>query len=115
MARRLGLASLLLLAGLLFQTAGASQPADRGGATLFSGAQLIADAGQPPIEDSAFVVEGERIVSVGRRNDVRAPAGAARVDLTGKTVMPAIVNAHGHVGFQKDATFDKANYTRENI
>jgi imidazolonepropionase-like amidohydrolase len=46
---------------------------------------------------------------------LQAPAGAARVDLSGKTVMPAIVNAHGHVGFIKDVTFDKANYTRENI
>src|SRR5262245_48736154 len=84
-------------------------------ATLFTGARLIAEADKPPIEDAAFLVEGERIVRVGKRGDVQAPAGAGRVELTGKTVIPALVNAHGHVGFQKDTSFDKANYTRENI
>jgi predicted amidohydrolase YtcJ len=47
--------------------------------------------------------------------DIQAPAGAVRVDLSGKTVIPAIVNPHGHVGFQKDTSFDKANYSRESI
>ena len=83
--------------------------------TLFVGARLIADADRPPIDDSAFLVEGEKIVRVGKRSDLQAPAGARRVDLSGKTVMPALVNVHGHVGFQKDVLFDKANYTRENI
>ena len=76
---------------------------------------MITDGDKPPIEDSAFLVEGDRIVRVGTRGDVQAPAGAARVDLSGKTVIPALVNAHGHVGFQKDVSFDKANYTRESI
>ena len=44
-----------------------------------------------------------------------APAGASRVDLTGKTVMPTLVNAHGHPGFQRGLTYDAANFTRENI
>ena len=48
-------------------------------------------------------------------SEVQAPAGAVRVDLSGKTVIPALVNAHGHVGFQKDVSFEKANYTRETI
>src|SRR6266404_4845136 len=44
------------------------------------------------------------------------PAGAARVDLTDKTVMPAIVDAHGHPGFLDAVTgqLSKANFTREN-
>jgi imidazolonepropionase-like amidohydrolase len=104
------LAALLLIGASLRPAA--QQPTGR---TLFVGARLIADADKPPIEDSAFLVDGEKIVSVGRRSTLQAPAGVARVDLSGKSVMPAIVNAHGHVGFIKDATFDKANYTRENI
>jgi imidazolonepropionase-like amidohydrolase len=55
------------------------------------------------------------ITRVGRRNDIPAPAGALRVDLAGKTVIPALINAHGHVGFQRDLSFAKENYTRENI
>src|SRR5262245_35971215 len=84
-------------------------------ATLFVGARLIADADRPPIEDAAWIVENERIVKVGRRSEVQAPVGAARIDLTGKTVMPVIVNAHGHVGFLRDTSFSAANYTRDNI
>ena len=45
----------------------------------------------------------------------RRRLGTVRVDLAGKTVIPALINAHGHVGFQQDVSFEKANYTRENI
>jgi imidazolonepropionase-like amidohydrolase len=86
-----------------------------GQTTLFVGARLITDGDRPPIEDSAFLIENGKITKVGRRSDVQGPAGAVRVDLTGKTVMPAIVNAHGHLGYIKDASFSAANYTRENI
>ena len=86
-----------------------------GRATLFVGARLITDGDKPPIEDSAFLVEGGTITKVGKRSDVQLPAGANRVDLAGKTVMPAIVNAHGHLGFITDTSFAKENYTRANI
>jgi imidazolonepropionase-like amidohydrolase len=105
----------LLLAAASPDPSAAVQQSRGGQATLFTGARLIADGDKPPIEDSAFLVEGDRIVGVGTRSGVPAPAGARRVDLSGKTVIPALVNAHGHVGFQKDVSFDKANYTRENI
>jgi imidazolonepropionase-like amidohydrolase len=85
------------------------------GAALFIGARLITDGDRPPIEDSAFLVEGERIRRVGRRSEIQAPAGAKRIDLAGKTVMPVIVDAHAHVGFLSDTSFSKANYTRDTI
>ena len=105
----------LLLAGASLHPSTAAQRSGDLKATLFTGARLIADGDKPPIEDSAFLVEGDKIARVGKRSDVKAPAGALRIDLSGKTVMPALVNAHGHVGFQKNVSFDKANYTRENI
>jgi imidazolonepropionase-like amidohydrolase len=37
------------------------------------------------------------------------------VDLAGKTVMPAIINAHGHLGYRRGKSFSAENYTRENI
>src|SRR5688572_23640373 len=57
-------------------------------ATLFEGALLIDGHGGAPIERSAFLVDGDAIVQVGRAGDVAAPDGARRVDLTGKTVIP---------------------------
>jgi imidazolonepropionase-like amidohydrolase len=64
--------------------------------TVFEGARLIVGDGTAPIENSAFVVQNNRFLQVGRRGQVNVPAGAARVDLTGKTVMPAIIDAHTH-------------------
>src|SRR5687768_15119946 len=72
-------------------------------ARLFEGARLITGDGSAPIENAAFVVQGNRITAVGRRGQVTAPAGAARVDLTGKTVMPAIIDTHTHLSQTKDA------------
>src|SRR5215510_12606694 len=85
-------------------------------AILFEGGRLIVGDDNPPIESSAFLVEDRKITKVGRKGEVEAPAGAARVDLTGKTVMPAIVDAHGHLGFldQNTGLLSKANFTREN-
>ncbi len=85
-------------------------------AVLFEGARLIVGDDNAPIENSAFLVEDRKFVKVGKKGEVDAPPGAARVDLTGKTVMPGIVDAHGHLGFldQNTALLSKANFTREN-
>ena len=107
-------AVLALIAAYSWPAAGqAPRPAS---ATLFEGARLITGDGSAPIEDAAFVVENRRITAVGRRGEVAAPTGAVRIDLVGKTVMPAIVDAHGHPGFLDAVTgqLSKANFTREN-
>jgi imidazolonepropionase-like amidohydrolase len=85
------------------------------GATLFEGARLISGAPGPAIEVSAFLVERGVVTRVGRKGEVNAPANARRVDLTGKTVMPTIVNTHGHPGFQRGLTYTADNYTRETV
>src|SRR5262249_44762538 len=59
--------------------------------------------------------EGGRIRESGAAGSRRMPAGARRVDLTGKTVMPALVDAHVHLGYRRGATFAADNYTRENL
>ena len=109
----LTLLSLLLLAARLQP---AAKPAQSSSApVLFVGADLNTDGDRPVLRNSALLVEGDRIAAVGPRDGVRAPANAIRVDLSGKTVMPALVNLHGHVGYQKGNTFEAANYTRDNI
>jgi imidazolonepropionase-like amidohydrolase len=87
------------------------------GATVFEGARLITGDGSAPIENSAFVVENNRFTRVGRRGELQVPAGAAHVDLKGKTVMPAMADVHGHFGFQHvaEGTMSKEFYTRENL
>ena len=86
-------------------------------ATVFEGARLIAGDGGTPIENSAFIVTGNTFTQIGRRGELKIPAGAAHVDLTGKTVMPALIDLHGHLGFQHivEGTMAKSFYTRENL
>jgi len=83
--------------------------------TVFEGARLIVGDGSAPIEDSAFVVEDNHFTQVGRKGQLQAPPGAQRVDLSGKTVMPALVDDHVHIGYRKGLTFTAANYTRDNL
>lgn len=62
-------------------------------ATVFEGGRVIVGDGRV-IENASVVVEGGRITQVGAT--VKAPASATRVNLAGKTLMPAIVDAHVH-------------------
>src|SRR5581483_1225312 len=63
---------------------------------VFRGARLIVGDGRV-IEDAAFVVRDGLLTQVGSNRDVAAPADGQMIDLRGKTVMPAIVNAHSHL------------------
>lgn len=92
------------------QRAGAS-------ATWFEGARLIVGDGSAPVERSAFVVQGDTITWVGRQGERQPPSGATRVNLTGKTVMPSLIDGHNHIGLVnvRDGSNTKSNYTRENL
>src|SRR5262245_35321449 len=85
--------------------------------TVYEGARLITGDGTPAIENSAFVVQGNQFTQIGRRGQVQVPAGAAHVDLSGKTVMPTLVDLHGHYGFQNLAAgnMSKEMFTRANL
>jgi imidazolonepropionase-like amidohydrolase len=83
--------------------------------TLFEGARLIPGDGSAAVEDAAFLVEGGVIARIGRRGEIALPSGASRVDLAGKTVMPALISTHVHPGFQNGLSYAAENFTRENI
>jgi imidazolonepropionase-like amidohydrolase len=63
----------------------------------FTGMRLVDTASDAPIENATLVVGNGRILAVGATGKVSIPPGAERVDLTGKTVIPGLINAHGHV------------------
>ena len=79
-------------------------------ATVFEGARLITGDGSAPIMDAAFVVDNGRFTAVGRKGQITVPAGAARVDLTGKTVIPAIIDAHKHLAITRDVLVDQLQH-----
>jgi imidazolonepropionase-like amidohydrolase len=78
-------------------------------------ARLIDGNGGAAIEDSALVVEDGRISYAGPFAGAAIPEGAQRINMQGKTIVPGIINAHGHVGLTKDLKQDQANYTRANV
>jgi imidazolonepropionase-like amidohydrolase len=92
-----------------------SQARGPAGAVVYEGARLIVGDGSAPIEAGAFVVQNGQITAIGRTGDVKAPAGAARVDLAGKTVMPAMINTHVHIGYEGYTTWRAENYTAQNV
>jgi imidazolonepropionase-like amidohydrolase len=63
--------------------------------TVFEGARVIVGDGRT-LDNATIVVQGDRITQAGAASTIKAPAGATRVSLTGKTVMPTIVDAHVH-------------------
>jgi imidazolonepropionase-like amidohydrolase len=85
------------------------------GTTVYEGGRLIIGDARPPIENGAIVVQGGRITAVGVKGAVPVPTGAAHVDLTGKTVMPAMINAHVHIGYEGYSSWGAANYTPQNV
>ena len=76
------------------------------GVTVFEGARVIVGNARPPLENASFVVNGTRFGQVGRASDVKVPAGAARVSLAGKTVMPAIIDTHTHLSQTREGLID---------
>lgn len=86
-----------------------------GSITVFEGARLIVGDGRAPIENSAVIVENARIIRVGTTGRLPAPAGARHVDLSGKTVIPALVDDHVHLGYRKGLSFTADNYTRDTL
>lgn len=79
-----------VLAALLPMAPAAAQP------RAFTGFTLIDGTGRPPVSNATLLVENGRITAVGAAQSVRIPDGALRVSLAGQTVIPGLINAHGH-------------------
>jgi len=111
--RGLFLCAVLSLAGC---SQGPDQGASSSGAIVLDGARLITGDGST-LESSAIVIEDGHVARVGRRGEVEVPAGTRRIDVAGKTIMPALIDAHSHLGYTdvKRMTTSAANYTRDNL
>jgi imidazolonepropionase-like amidohydrolase len=94
----------------------AAQPPSGQAVKAFTGARVIDGTDRPPIDNATIVVRGGKIVSVAPASRAQVPANAERVALDGKTVIPGMVNAHGHVGNTEgleQGHYSAANVTRD--
>jgi len=103
------LAAVLL--GTLVGVAGFSHQSSlaQAQAVAFTGARVIDGTGAAPIEQATIVVVNGRIESVGAAASAKIPAGATRVDMTGKTIVPGLINAHGHLNADPSTTKSPAD------
>jgi imidazolonepropionase-like amidohydrolase len=85
------------------------------GTVIYEGARLIIGDATAPIESGAFVVRNGHITEICQSGSIKAPAGATRVDLTGKTVMPAMNNIHIHIGYEGYVSWSVENHSPENL
>jgi imidazolonepropionase-like amidohydrolase len=81
------------------------------GTVALTGARVLDGTGRPAIEQATIIVAGGKIQEVGPAASVKVPAGATRVDVAGKTIVPGIINAHGHI----DAARDSSTAVREQL
>ena len=88
----------------------AQQPA---ATKAFTGARLVDGTDKAPIDNATIVVRDGKIVAAGPAARVTVPGGAERVSLAGKTVIPGLVNAHGHVG--NTVGLEQGKYSAENV
>jgi imidazolonepropionase-like amidohydrolase len=105
-----------LLAFSLVPALAFARSASQGGAVVVRGARLIDGTGRPPVENAVLVIESGRIRAVGPSAAVPVPKGAKEIDLRGKTLMPALIDLHTHLGQTRNG-LDAApgSYTTENI
>ncbi len=108
------LASLFIAALIAGCGSGADaepDPADAG-TTALTGARIIDGTGSV-IDDGVLLVQNGRVRAVGPASEVEVPVGVEPLDVTGRTIIPGLVNAHGHVGGTLGLETD--HYTTDNL
>lgn len=83
--------------------------------TVVDGARILDGNGGAPIDNGRIVVQDGRITAIGSAASVTAPQGATRVDVTGKTIMPAMINVHAHMGYEAYTSWGARNHTAANL
>lgn len=85
--------SIVIAAAVCALAAGAAH----GATQAFTGARILPISG-PAIENGVFVIEDGAIAAIGAAGEVDVPDGAEVTDLSGKVIMPGLVDTHSHLG-----------------
>lgn len=104
---------LILLVSMGLSPAVMAQQQPDAGIRAFTSATLIDGSGAEPISDAVLLVEEGRILAVGSAEAVDIPSGAEVMDLAGLTIMPGMINIHGHAG--NDSAAKLRTYARYGV
>jgi imidazolonepropionase-like amidohydrolase len=105
---KLGVACLMVLALVMCANANAQQ------SIVLTNVTIIDGTGKPADHNRTVVIEGDRIQKIGAGHE-HTPSSAKVIDLHGQTIMPLIINTHGHLGLTKGNTQSAANQSDDNI
>jgi imidazolonepropionase-like amidohydrolase/Tol biopolymer transport system component len=72
------------------------------GFLALKGARIITMKGEEIIEEGTILLENNKIVSIGKMADITIPSSAKIIDVTGKTIMPGMVDVHAHLRTSPD-------------
>ena len=98
----LAFTALAVLAAFAFQPSLAQAPSGSGVIAL-TGARIIDGTGRAPLQQGTVIINKGHIEAVGAPAAVTIPPGATRVDLSGKTIIPGLINAHAHLNVEQGA------------
>lgn len=101
-----------IMLSLFSLVAMAQSPTDEN--TLLEHLRVIVGDGAV-LTDASVLLRGGTIVAVGQDADMRIPASTRRVDLTGKTLLPALIDAHAHLGYEGFNSWGAQNYNLDNL
>jgi imidazolonepropionase-like amidohydrolase len=68
---------------------------------ILKGMTLIDGTGAPPVPNAFVRVEGDKITAVGKASELGQANGAEVLDVSGRTVLPGLINAHEHLTFKR--------------
>jgi imidazolonepropionase-like amidohydrolase len=100
-----------LLVLLLVLSAGCAEANDD--IVAYIGATLIDGTGAAAISDAVLVVDAGLVTNVGSAAVVRIPRGATEVDVSGRFIMPGLIDAHAHVGDTRG--LESGHYSEANV
>lgn len=105
--------SVVLMCCALSACGSADAAADR---LVLANFTLVDGTGSPALENTAMIVEDGRIAWIGRSDDLELADSSDAVDLTGKFIMPGMIDTHVHLGLTADGiTIDAENQTEGNL
>jgi imidazolonepropionase-like amidohydrolase len=82
---------------------------------VLDGARLIDGTGALPRENTLLVIDNDHISAIGTVGKMHYPKGARVIDVHGRTIIPSLINSHGHLGVVLGTGQSPNAYTRENV
>jgi imidazolonepropionase-like amidohydrolase/Tol biopolymer transport system component len=101
---KLGEAPLVAKLGL---TASQAKPS---GSIALTGARIVTMRGDEVIENGTILIEGDRIAAVGPTASISYPASTRTIDVSGKTIIPGLIDAHWHGSMGSELVIPKQNW-----